>query len=648
MTLFLRRFTLAALLCLFTTTASAHHFHYISITDTRWPENDPNDPSHDPNWVLFDAVGDAPLEEWVVYTGLDDDVSIDDSTNGYFDATGDAAAQGIWDASGFDDITNSQHTAFWELKFLDLDSLGGKTVEIGITDLVNRVRWEESEQTLSTNILPASDDVLGLPRMTDFGDFPLRFQLYYNFSNYVFTLVAINDAAGTSETFSLQGSAQPFLNFFDDGIGGTDPDNLDVYMYILCESRCEVEILDWGLLNCNIVSSAVDVDTCYNPIRSLESGLWHLISPLALDSAGNTSVGQVVGNAIRSANLDTASYGSDWIMYRSDAAQENYEVMNLADSLEVGRGYWLKTLTSDQQFKITGAENPLTPIPLVAAPNPADGRANMLGHPFGYSVCWRDVEISNDNFNTALIPLSTDPIGICDRDPADANCIMSRIMYQWNGAAYQAFDGSTPGFEGVLEAFDGFFVKVYKPGYELRVPATPGCSGSSSTLGLRTASALVAGSGRPAQLSQAGEWSIRLTVSAGQLSDPGNLLGRLSSSDDGYDVHDLDELPADLEPYLTLVFPHPEWGEQAGDYTSDFRALSSKRRGVTDWDFEVRSDQPREITLTWEILNQDLRNKSRLIDLENKLMRRPKKIEQYTVQMTGTSHRFTWRLRNGR
>lgn len=265
---FLSCFSAALLLCLLPTTTVAHHFHYISITDTRWPENDPNDPSYDPDWLLSDTIGDAPLEEWVVFTGLDDDISIDDSTNGYFDATGDAAAQSIWDASLFDDITNSQHTAFWEIKFLDLDSQAGKTVEIGLTDLVYRVRWEESEQTLSTNVLPPSDDVLGLPRMTDFGDFPLRFQLYYHFSDYVFTLVAINDAEGTSETFSLQGSAQPFLHFFDDGVGGTDPDNLDIYAYILCESRCEVEVLDWDLLNCNTVSGVggvdkVDVANCY-------------------------------------------------------------------------------------------------------------------------------------------------------------------------------------------------------------------------------------------------------------------------------------------------------------------------------------------------------------------------------------------------
>ena len=268
----------------------------------------------------------------------------------------------------------------------------------------------------------------------------------------------------------------------------------------------------------------------------------------------------------------------------------------------------------------------------------------MLGHPFTHSVCWSDVEISDDGFSTMLTPLTADPDNICDTNPADPSCIMSRKMYQWNSAAYQTFDGVTPGAEGVLDMFDGFFVKVYQSGYALRVPATPGCSSASAAL---SSEAVLSNKAVP-QARKTDDWSIRLIVSAGPLTDPGNLLGRLDVSDDGYDAHDLNELPADFEPYLTLVFPHPDWDEHADDYTTDYRAPSSNGKAVTDWDFEIRSDQPREITLTWEIPTKDLRNKSRLIDVENRVQIRPKKVETYTVPMLGTRHRFTWRLRNGR
>ena len=659
--------------------------------------------------------------------------------------------QAVFDDSAFDDIDNALHTTFWEIEVVDLDAPGIQTVEFGFTDLDNEIKWDDAAGTLiGTKAGLGGDNVVGLPSLSDVGALPLRVQFYYHFKDFVVTIVIIDDAANASTSFSWQGSVNPFVNFFDDDIGGTDPDDLDIYAFVLCEARCEIKMLDWGRLNCPTVAGAVDVANCapqspapplfldalsdrvelvsidehstgdvldvdakdgnggatdinvsyailsgntdidgdsnlpfvidsstglisvndpddldveagvtsfFLTIRATDevdaltadafvivelrdiddtlsaavsSNQWHLLSPLPLDNKGNTRVGQVVGDDLFIANLDSTLYGSDWIMYRYDEVNNVYEVLNLDSPLEVGRGYWLKTLASGQQFEVTGAGNAVTAIPLEVAPTAADGRANLLGHPFDYSVCWSDVEISNNGFTTTLTPLTADTEGICDIDPADPDCIVSRKMYKWNGSAYQTFNGVTPGAEGVLEPFDGFFVKAYQAGYQLRVPATPGCSASSSALRYKTMSQLVAGSARVAQASTAGEWSIRLIVSAGPLTDPGNLLGRLSASEDGFDAHDLDELPADFEPYLTLVFPHPDWDEQADDYTSDFRALSTDRRGVTDWDFEIRSDQPRDITLTWEIPNKDLRNKSRLIDVENRVRIRPKEVEKYT------------------
>lgn len=95
-------------------------------------------------------------------------------------------------------------------------------------------------------------------------------------------------------------------------------------------------------------------------------------------------------------------------------------------------------------------------------------------------------------------------------------------------------------------------------------------------------------------------WYIRLTVEAanGQLKDETNSLGQLSDSVLGYDHHDLVE-PAPMgAPYLTLVFPHPDWGSQANTYTTDFHAPSATQ--PDNWQFEVRSDDPkRVVTLRW-------------------------------------------------
>ena len=389
---------------------------------------------------------------------------------------------------------------------------------------------------------------------------------------------------------------------------------------------------------------------------NLEPNQWHLISPLPLDG-GAATVSRVVGDDVHAGNLSSSIYGNaeagGWIMYQNNAVTDQYEVLALSNPLAVGLGYWIKTLSAGQSFRVSGNANNPTPVDLTAAPNPADGRYSMLGHPHTHNVCWNDAQISNDGFTTILNPVTADPGEICDTDPSNLTCVMSRKMYQWSGAAYQTFDGVTPGAEGVLGAFDGFFVKVFKPGYQLRVPASPSCDIGAAAL---TASAATVGPlqaaanrGRAApQVRTPDEWGLRLIVSAGTLTDPGNLLGRLKDSLDGYDAHDLDERPADLSPFLMLVFPHPEWGQQTRDYTTDYRALESRRADVTDWDFEVRSDVPRTITLTWEIDRADIRDKSRLIDVENRVTVLPKKVSRYTISMAGKTHRFKWQVRAGR
>ncbi len=414
--------------------------------------------------------------------------------------------------------------------------------------------------------------------------------------------------------------------------------------------------LSGGGMNFNLVRLTSPAVTPVCNARNLEPDQWHLISPLPLDG-GATTVGRVVGDDVQAGNLPSSIYGNagadGWIMYQNNAVTDQYEVLSLSSPLAVGLGYWIKTLSAGQSFQVCGKANNPTPVALTTAPNPADGRFNMLGHPYNHNVCWSDAQISNDGFTTILNPVTADPDNICDTDPVNLTCVMSRKMYQWNGAAYQTFDGVTLGAEGVLGAFDGFFVKVFKPGYQLRVPASPSCNNAAAALtaSVTTADPLQTTATRGRTASQARypeEWGLRLIVSAGKLTDPGNLLGQLKDSLDGYDAHDLDERPAGLSPYLTLVFPHPEWGLQTHDYTTDYRTPASRRAGVTDWDFEVRSDVPRTITLTWKTDRADILDKSRLIDVENQVTVMPKKANHYTIPMAGKTHRFKWQVRVNR
>lgn len=95
-------------------------------------------------------------------------------------------------------------------------------------------------------------------------------------------------------------------------------------------------------------------------------------------------------------------------------------------------------------------------------------------------------------------------------------------------------------------------------------------------------------------------WYVRLSVATPDQSmkDPGNVLGQLPDSVDGYDSHDLPEIPPMSARYLTIVFPQSSWGEHNDKYASDYRDIDYTR--PDQWVFEVRTDNPRrDLVLNW-------------------------------------------------
>ncbi|MGX9727490.1 MAG: hypothetical protein ACTFAK_09285 [Candidatus Electronema sp. VV] len=96
----------------------------------------------------------------------------------------------------------------------------------------------------------------------------------------------------------------------------------------------------------------------------------------------------------------------------------------------------------------------------------------------------------------------------------------------------------------------------------------------------------------------AADWHVRLTVTAPDdpppvRTDSGNVFGRLHDSVDGLDSHDLPEMPPPDGSmgarYLSIVFPHPEWGGSYDGYASDFRAAVADETIGGSWRFDVRT-----------------------------------------------------------
>jgi hypothetical protein len=152
------------------------------------------------------------------------------------------------------------------------------------------------------------------------------------------------------------------------------------------------------------------------------------------------------------------------------------------------------------------------------------------------------------------------------------------------------------------------------------------------------------------------EWYLRLKVDepATGYRDHNSVLGQLLTAKNGPDPADLGEMPPFATPFLTLVFPHPEWGTNAGDYASDFRSAQRlNKRGrpapglpAADWAFEIRTDRPgTPVVLTWEGPREILK-RSRLVDRTTgrTLIPSPKVTAKgYRVTLTTGKRSFIWR-----
>jgi len=349
----------------------------------------------------------------------------------------------------------------------------------------------------------------------------------------------------------------------------------------------------------------------------LHEGRWkQLALPCEVASAGVNDV--FAGLA--------GSYETDWVLWSYDPASRGYALVNLDDTLEYTQSYWIQTVHPGQSVEISVGSaieqdtGQRFVIPLGLHP---EGEWNMVGHPFHIPVDWASAKVRHNGMVKTLNEVDPE-IGVnraCSFEPVDPSCVMSRVAYRWQGSAYEAFDGETPGVEGTLTPFDGYWVKAFgDPGIDevvLLVPALP--SGGKSLEAKATS----------------GDWAVRLIVESEDVMDAGNVLGQLHTAVDGHDRHDLEELEPFDADYLTLVFPHPEWGRRALYYTTDFRAPSLPGIELV-WDLEIHAGRVgRTVTIRWEGPEEVL-VASRLLDSSSERLSPPTVVRA----APGASHTF--------
>lgn len=372
--------------------------------------------------------------------------------------------------------------------------------------------------------------------------------------------------------------------------------------------------------------------------RSYVTSQWTLISVPCQPAPAIANVGGLFGESntgnshfLNSAFQSTGTFASgNWTVWQHDPLQvsnSNTRLTALTDGLGPSGTYWLLSQTAPTSNGPIGAPTPNTlesTATAVVTGNPrcvssngcyemalvaGDGQYNNLGFPLPYDVDWADVRLQVESPAGTFTGYT--PSG------AQAANYMSSQFWVWNGGSYQTFDDSaTP---GTLRVMRSFYVKMLAGStgavsLKLLIPAKPTLKTSArpvempwylawldqlvpaavaeeadAAVGLSEREALRESMAAAAKSGKA--WRIRLSVENPALSLA------------GYDSTDLREIAPAASPWLSIVFPHPDWGDAAGAYATDYRAMGSTSPGDKTWQFEIRSDASQigqSVYLGWE------------------------------------------------
>ena len=363
--------------------------------------------------------------------------------------------------------------------------------------------------------------------------------------------------------------------------------------------------------------------------------LWQMLALPCVPATG--TIAGVFGTGTPS-NLSTANYataGIGWIIEnRTVGAVPAYQPLLSSNlPLTVGAGYWLKSYQAPTNGILTmnGAATPTDTTQaqgcysangckaITVTTVTGNNRYNLVGNPFPYAIDWTKVRIRVDGSSSTLTPSAANTAGYIDN-----------TVNIWNGTGYDTFTDvapypSTPN----LQYFKSFWINVLPGAFghtiELLIPAEQSTLSRNHAVptnfealasvdmpwylgwldwvvspAVAASVPAVSNNVNPQPLPNPSDWYIRLKVDnpVTGWKDHGALLGQLTDAALGFDKHDVVKMAPFTAPYLTLVFPHPDWGVKAADYASDFHLVTNT---VDSWRFEVRSSPVGSIVfLSWE------------------------------------------------
>ena len=224
-----------------------------------------------------------------------------------------------------------------------------------------------------------------------------------------------------------------------------------------CSSTVDQRYYARPTTNCDAGSYEVAATNPCATTRSLSADVWTMTAPPCAP----------LPNTLAEQHDDELGvYGTNWIAYTFDQANQNYSRQTKEDQLIQGEGNWFYTANAGT-IDVIGSATPLVDcatvygftgdcfvVPLTI-PASGDTGLNMVGHPFPYTVDWADVRIATSPDGTTW--------NLYTPSNAETAYYVEKAYYLYNGNAYETRDDATGGMIGVLQPQESIWVRIMDP-----------------------------------------------------------------------------------------------------------------------------------------------------------------------------------------
>jgi len=247
---------------------------------------------------------------------------------------------------------------------------------------------------------------------------------------------------------------------------------------------------------------------------------------------------------------DLGSYDIiQWRFFEVIADQSKVEFPNTS-AIAPGKGFWLivrevgRTIDTGAGRSISTAQDYAIPL---------HSQWNLIGNPFNF-------------------PIPVSNLSLSKGQPVE----LRTYIGSWNDPVNNPVT--------TIQPFKGYAL-FNSSGSNTTLSVNPDLSSGSTTVARESSSQT--------------SWSLQIKGQSQAAVDEDNFLGSSSVASNDWDKLDRPEPPV-IGEFISLYFPHPEWGELSKNYCTDFRPKISDGE---IWEFEVKTNIRDVVNLTFEGIN---------------------------------------------